>query len=175
MNYWLLKTEPDSFSIEDLQRAPRQTTCWDGVRNYQARNFMRDEMKSGDLVLVYHSSVQPAGVVGVAEVVREAYPDHTAQDPRSDYYDDKATADNPIWMMVDIRLQQRFESMITLEQLRGEKSLAKMELLRKGSRLSVQRVSSSEYQTVMRLAEQQASPLSSAGKTSTAGKSSTRR
>lgn len=153
MNYWLLKTEPDSFSIDDLARANKQTTCWDGVRNYQARNFMRDEMKTGDQALLYHSSVQPPGVVGIVTIVREAYPDHTALDAKSNYYDPKSTADNPIWMMVDVQLTQRFAEMITLDRLRAEKSLANMELLKKGSRLSVQRVTPTEFQKIKQLAQ----------------------
>lgn len=153
MNHWLLKTEPETFSIDDLKRAPKQTTCWDGVRNYQARNYMRDEMKCGDAVLLYHSSVQPAGVVGIATVVREAYPDHTAQDPNSDYFDPKAKPDNPIWMMVDIQWQQSFDSMLTLEQLRAEPALATMEVLKKGSRLSVQKVTAAEFKKVVQMAK----------------------
>src|SRR5687767_8142698 len=138
--YWLLKTEPAEFSIEDLKRAPRQTTCWDGVRNYQARNFLRDEMKLGDEVLLYHSQADPPAIVGTAVVVREAYPDHTAWDPNDPHYDPKASPQNPTWQMVDIRLQEVFAAPLPLERLRQVAALAQMELLRKGSRLSVQPV-----------------------------------
>jgi predicted RNA-binding protein with PUA-like domain len=150
--YWLVKSEPDCFSINDLARSPNQTTFWDGVRNYQARNFMR-EMKVGDGVLFYHSSTEPMAIVGTATVVREAYPDHTAFDPKNDHYDPKATTENPIWALVDIRLERVFARPIPLSELRGEKQLAKMELLRQGSRLSVQPVTEKEWQVVLELAE----------------------
>jgi predicted RNA-binding protein with PUA-like domain len=151
--YWLMKSEPDSFSIDDLARAPRQTTFWDGVRNYQARNFMR-AMKVGDGVLFYHSSVDPAAIVGTAVVSREAYPDDTALDPANEHYDPKATRENPIWEMVDIKLDRTFERQIALDELRDVKSLAKMELLRRGSRLSVQPVRKEEWNAVLGLADQ---------------------
>lgn len=151
-NYWLVKTEPEAFSIDDLARSPGQTTCWDGVRNYQARNFMRDQMKLGDGVLVYHSSIDPPAVVGTAIVAREGYPDHTAWDPRDQHYDPKASADNPIWQMVDIRLEQIFAEPLPLETLRGVPALKDMELLRKGSRLSVQPVRKSEFDAILKLA-----------------------
>jgi predicted RNA-binding protein with PUA-like domain len=150
--YWLVKSEPDCFSIDDLARSPKQTTFWDGVRNYQARNFMR-EMKIGDGVLFYHSSTEPMAIVGTAVVVSEAYPDHTALDRKNDHYDPKATTENPIWEMVDITLTRVFERPLTLSELRGAKQLAKMELLRQGSRLSVQPVSAKEWQAVLALAE----------------------
>ena len=150
--YWLMKSEPDSFSIHDLARAPKQTTFWDGVRNYQARNFMR-AMKVGDGVLFYHSSVDPAAIVGTAVVAREAYPDHTALDPANEHFDPKATRENPIWEMVDIKLERIFERPIALDELRGVKALAKMELLRRGSRLSVQPVREEEWNTVLGLAD----------------------
>ena len=150
--YWLVKSEPDCFSIQDLARSPKQTTFWDGVRNYQARNFMR-EMKRGDGVLFYHSSTEPMAIVGTATVVREAYADHTALDPKNDHYDPKATTENPIWEMVDIRLTRVFQRPLTLSELRGAKQLAKMELLRQGSRLSVQPVTAREWAAVLELAE----------------------
>src|SRR5262245_58873229 len=114
MRYWLLKTEPESFSIQDLAARPRQTTCWDGGRNYQARNSMRDDMRKGDRVLVYHSSADPPGVAGTATIAREAYPDHTAWDPADHHYDPKASAENPIWVMVDIKLEEIFPALIPL-------------------------------------------------------------
>ena len=150
--YWLVKTEPESFSIQDLAKAPKQTTFWSGVRNYQARNFMRDDMHLGDEVLFYHSNAEPPAVVGTAEVVREAYPDHTAFDPKSQYYDPKASTANPTWQMVDIRLQEIFPVPLPLEDLRSVAALQKMELLRRGSRLSVQPVSAAEYETIVQLA-----------------------
>lgn len=153
MRYWLLKTEPESFSIHDLGAAPRCTTCWDGVRNYQARNFMRDDMRKGDRVLFYHSSTDPPAIVGTATIVREAYPDTTALDPKDHHYDRKATPAKPIWVMVDIQLDTIFERPLPLETLRSVKALANMELLRRGSRLSVQPVRESEFATVLRLAE----------------------
>jgi len=159
--YWLVKSEPDCFSIDDLAKAPKRTTCWDGVRNYQARNFMR-AMKRGDGVLFYHSSTDPAAVVGTAVVAREAYPDHTALEARNDHFDPKATRENPIWEMVDIQLERIFEEPLTLESLRGIKQLGKMELLRRGSRLSVQPVTEQEWKTVMALADRVSSSSSTA-------------
>src|SRR5690606_20797466 len=135
ISYWLLKSEPDCFSINDLAKSPKKTTFWDGVRNYQARNFMRDDFKQGDRILFYHSNAEPPGIAGTAKVVREAYPDHTAWDRNSDHYDPKSTPDSPIWVMVDIQLDEIFPELITLAELRGVKSLQKMELLRRGSRL----------------------------------------
>lgn len=149
---WLMKTEPSSFSIQDLEACRNQTTFWDGVRNYQARNFMR-EMQVGDRVLFYHSGADPPAVVGTAIVVREAYADHTAQDPGEKHFDPKASAENPIWEMVDIRYESTFDEPLPLDQLRGVSSLSKMELLRKGSRLSVQPVTPSEFETVLKLAD----------------------
>jgi len=151
MNHWLIKSEPDVFSIQDLAQAKKQTTCWEGVRNYQARNFLQ-AMWKGDLALYYHSNAEPSAVAGVVEIVREAYPDATAQDPRSDYHDPKATPDNPIWSMVDVKLVEIFAREIPLDELRSVKSLAGMELLRRGSRLSVHPVTAAEFRTVRTLA-----------------------
>ena len=150
--YWLVKSEPDCFSIHDLAKSPKQTTNWDGVRNYQARNFMRDQMHVGDEVLYYHSNAEPPHVAGRAVVAREAYPDHTAWDPKSDHFDPKASPDNPIWQMVDIRLLEIFARPLALEELRSVPALKQMELLRRGSRLSVQPVTPAEYAAVCRLA-----------------------
>jgi predicted RNA-binding protein with PUA-like domain len=146
--YWLVKSEPDCFSFEDLQNAPGQTTCWSGVRNYQARNFMRDGMKKGDGVLFYYSSAEPPGVVGVAEVAREAYPDHTALDPKDDHFDPKSSPENPIWSMVDIKAVKKFDNFLSLNDLRHVRALEGMELLKRGSRLSVQPVSAKEWETI---------------------------
>ena len=152
MQYWLMKSEPDVFSIRDLAKSPRKTTCWEGVRNYQARNFLR-AMKKGDRALFYHSNAEPPGVAGIVEIVREAYPDPTAWDPRSDYHDPKASPDNPVWSMVDVKLVKIFPREIPLEELRGVKILAGMELLRRGSRLSVTPVTPAEFRTIARLSE----------------------
>lgn len=149
--YWLVKSEPDVFSIDALARAPRRTTSWDGVRNYQARNFMR-EMAVGDLVLFYHSNADPPAVAGTAEVVRTAYPDDTQFDPRSDHYDAASTADRPRWDMVDLKYREKFPISLALERLRQEPKLKDMVLLRKGSRLSVQPVAASEWSVIMKLA-----------------------
>jgi predicted RNA-binding protein with PUA-like domain len=153
MRYWLMKSEPGTFSIDDLARKPRQTTPWDGVRNFQARNFMR-EMEIGDQVFFYHSSTDPTAIVGIAEVVKKAYPDHTAFDPKDEHYDPKSKPSNPLWEMVDIKLVQKFEDPITLDELRKQPGLEKMELLRKGSRLSVQPVRPEEWKTIVKLSQQ---------------------
>jgi predicted RNA-binding protein with PUA-like domain len=150
-SYWLVKTEPDSFSIQDLAASPRKTTCWDGVRNYLARNHMR-AMTLGDEVLFYHSNADPLAIVGVTNVVRQAYPDPTAWDPKDHHFDPKASPDNPIWDMVDLRLKEIFRLPLPLDRLREEPRLAKMELLRRGSRLSVQPVTEAEFQTIQEMA-----------------------
>ncbi|MEG6504374.1 EVE domain-containing protein [Nitratidesulfovibrio sp. 1201_IL3209] len=149
--HWLFKTEPGCFSIDHLAALPGSTTSWDGVRNYQARNFMRD-MRAGDLGLFYHSVTNPS-VAGVVEIVREAYPDHTAWDPEDRHYDPASTPEKPRWFMVDVRLVRAFARPVPLALLRTLPELAGMELLRKGSRLSVQPVSPQEYETVLRLAD----------------------
>jgi predicted RNA-binding protein with PUA-like domain len=151
MQHWLIKSEPETFSIHDLARSPRRTTCWDGVRNYQARNFLR-AMKKGDLAIFYHSNAEPPAAVGVVMVVREAYPDDTAWNPTSDYHDPKASPENPIWSMVDVQLVEVFPRAVPLDELRGAAALAGMELLRRGSRLSVTTVTPAEFRTVKRLA-----------------------
>jgi len=149
--YFLVKSEPDSFSFDDLMASPKRTTCWDGVRNYQARNTMRDDMKKGDGVLFYHSSAEPPQVVGIAEVVRDAYPDHTALDPKDSHFDPKSRADAPTWMMVDIKGVAKLPHPLPLSELKGVKGLEKMTLLQKGSRLSVQPVTAAEWAIVERL------------------------
>ena len=150
--YWLMKSEPRAFSIQDLRKVRNQTTSWDGVRNFQARNFMRT-MKKGDRVLFYHSSADPPAVMGIAEVVTEAYPDDTAFDPQDIHYDPRSTPARPLWDMVDIKLVRVFRSPIPLDRLRQEPGLKRMELLRKGSRLSVQPVRPEEWKIVLELAE----------------------
>lgn len=154
MKYWLMKTEPDVYSISDLAADKNQTTHWDGVRNYQARNFMRDEMKLGDRVLVYHSNANPPGVAGVAKVVKESYPDFTSWDPNDKHYDEKSSEESPRWFMVDIQLERQFADVISLSDLRELKGLEEMELLRKGSRLSVQPVRKKEFERIIKCADQ---------------------
>lgn len=151
MRYWLMKSEPTVFSWEDLKQAPNQTTCWEGVRNYQARNFMRDQMALGDRVLFYHSNAKPPAIMGVAEVVKTAYPDHFAWDGNSKYFDPKSSPEHPIWMMVDIRYCHDIDPPITLPQLRQVAGLENMILLQKGSRLSVQPVTPAEWAMIMEM------------------------
>jgi len=152
MNYWLLKTEPGTFSIDDLWKAPKRTTSWDGVRNYQARNMIRDQMKPGDLVFIYHSSAVPTGIAGVAEVTRAGYPDETAFDREDSHFDPKSARDKPTWYVVDVKAVKRFDRIVTLDELRRMKGLDKMVLLKKGSRLSVQPVSAAEWEIINRAA-----------------------
>ncbi len=152
-HYWLVKSEPDCFSIQDLAASPDQTTCWSGVRNFQARNYLRDDMKLGDRVLFYHSGAEPPAIAGTAVIVREAYPDHTAWDPRDDHFDPKASPENPTWQMVDIQLDSIFAEPLALPDLRSVPELKQMELLRKGSRLSVQPVRKEEFDCVLKLAK----------------------
>ncbi len=147
--FWLFKSEPDCYSIDDLKR--HGTTHWDGVRNYQARNMLRDEIKPGDGVLFYHSSVQPPGIVGLAEVSRSGYPDHTALNPESEHFDPKATDENPIWYMVDVRFVSKLPKMLTLPDLKREPGLENMMVTQRGSRLSIQPVSSHEWKTIQRM------------------------
>jgi len=150
--FWLFKSEPEVFSIDDLARAPQQTTFWDGVRNYQARNTLRDDVQVGDGVLFYHSNAEPLAVVGTARVVRAGYPDHTAWDPKSEHPDPGSTPENPVWYMVDIALETRFESPVERVTLARDKGLEKMVLLQRGSRLSIQPVTPDEWRAVLKLA-----------------------
>ena len=152
-HYWLLKTEPTSFSFDDLWNAPKRMTTWDGVRNFQARNMLRDGMKAGDLVFIYHSSTDPTGIVGIAEVVKPGYPDATAFDPKDSHYDPKSRKESPSWFVVDVKAVEKFPEIVTLERLRSVKGLEGMVLLKKGSRLSVQPVSADEWETIVRTAE----------------------
>ena len=151
MNYWLFKSEPDAFSIDDLKAMKGKKDHWDGIRNYQARNLMRDDMKKGDLGFFYHSSCKVPGIVGIVEVVREAYPDFTALDPESKYHDPKASEDNPRWVMVDVKFKQKFDKVLTLDFLRTVDELSDMVLLRKGSRLSIQPVTQEQWMMVLDL------------------------
>lgn len=152
MAYWLFKSEPDSFSFADLMALPGRTTGWDGVRNFQARNFLRDSIKRGDGVLFYHSSADPPAIAGIAEVVEEGHPDPTAFDPNDHHYDPKSDPDDPTWFQVSIRGAKAIEPPLGLPELREVKALAEMELLRKGSRLSVQPVRAKEWNAILKLA-----------------------
>ncbi|MDE3054430.1 MAG: EVE domain-containing protein [Gemmatimonadota bacterium] len=151
--FWLVKSEPAEFSFDDLVTSPGRTTCWDGVRNYQARNFMRDGMRKGELVLFYHSNADPAAVVGVARIVREAYPDPTAFDASDPHFDPRSRAEAPTWVMVDLQAVERFTHAVALDALRKVKGLEKMALLQRGSRLSVQPVTSGEFALVRGLGQ----------------------
>jgi predicted RNA-binding protein with PUA-like domain len=146
--YWLMKSEPSAFSIDDLRRASRQTTGWDGVRNYQARNFMRS-MAIGDRVLFYHSNAEPPAVVGIAEVVKTAYADPTQFDRKDEHYDPESNPSTPRWDMVDIKYIRKFSQPVSLDQLRKDPKLKDMVLLRKGSRLSVQPVTPAEWEHIL--------------------------
>ncbi len=148
MKHWLFKSEPNAFSLQDLKDAPHQTECWDGVRNYQARNLMRDQMKRGDRGLFYHSNINPS-VVGTVTIVRESYPDDTSWDPDCKYFDPKSTPDAPRWFMVDVKFESEFPRPIPLAELRTLPGLEDMLLLRKGQRLSVQPVTPQEFQTIL--------------------------
>lgn len=147
--YWLFKSEPEEFSIDDLERDGR--TCWDGVRNYQARNFMRDGMRVGDLVLFYHSSTKPVGVAGIARVCKEAYPDHFAWNKKDKHFDPKASPENPIWQMVDIAFVEKFPAVVSLQELRAHEQLDGMMLLQRGTRLSIQPVTAKHFKLIERL------------------------
>ncbi len=146
--HWLMKSDAEVYSIDDLAAMPGRTDCWDGVRNYQARNFMRDDMRVGDRVLFYHSGKNPAAA-GTARVVKEGYPDHTAWDRHGDHHDPKSTPENPVWYMVDIALERRFDRPVPLKELRAEPGLENMLLLKKGMRLSVQPITPEEFEMIV--------------------------
>jgi predicted RNA-binding protein with PUA-like domain len=153
MKHWLLKSEPDSFSIDDLAAKPRQTTAWDGVRNYQARNLLRDSMKRGDEAFFYHSSCEIPAIAGIVRVVKEGYPDKTAFDPKDDHYDAQSDPSDPRWFVVDVKLVRKLKRLITLEELRRHASdeLSDMRLLQRGNRLSVTPVSQLEWEFILTL------------------------
>jgi predicted RNA-binding protein with PUA-like domain len=153
MRYWLMKTEPTTFGVEDLERAKRHTTPWDGVRNYQARNMLRDEMKKGDLAFLYYSSTDVPGIVALMKIVKEGYPDPTAFDRKHHHYDPDSDPTKPRWFMVDVQLERRLTHVITLEELRkhATKELKNMVLLRKGNRLSVNPVEPAEWKFILSL------------------------
>lgn len=148
MNYWLMKSEPDEFSIDDLMRAPKKTAPWFGVRNYQARNFMRDQMRLGDPVFFYHSSCEVPGIAGIVEVAGAAYPDATQFDRKSKYFDAKATRAKPRWFNVDVRFAKKTR-LVPLSELRGHAKLARMQLLQRGNRLSITPVDPAEWNFIL--------------------------
>ena len=148
-NHWLMKSEPDAFSIDDLKRKKRE--AWDGVRNYQARNYMRDGMRVGDKVFFYHSNCAEPGIVGIAEVATDAYPDPSQFDPKSKYFDAGSSRDNPRWMLVDVKFVKKLKRTIKLKELQADPALDGMVLLRKGSRLSVQPVEAAHWEHILGL------------------------
>lgn len=150
MNYWLMKSEPEVFGIEHLARAKRRTSGWDGVRNYQVRNMLRDEMRVGDLAFFYHSSCAVPGITGVMKISRAGYPDHTALDPENHHYDPRSTREKPIWYMVDVTLVQRFKHTITLAELRVDRALEGMLILRPGNRLSITPVAAKHWRHILK-------------------------
>lgn len=151
MKYWLLKSEPTCFSIDDLANAAGKTTPWDGVRNYQARNFMRDDMQIGDQAFFYHSNCKIPGIVGTVNISKASYPDFTAQDPNSDHYDPKSSPDKPIWYMVEVKFNKKFNSVISLKELKSNPQLSELPLVRKGNRLSVLPVTTQQWQTIIKM------------------------
>jgi len=153
MKYWLMKSEPDVFGISDLERAPSQRSAWDGVRNYQVRNMMRDEMRIGDLAFFYHSSCAEPGIYGVMRIAKEGYPDHTALDPMHDHFDPKSKPDQPTWYMVDVEFVERFKHPVTLDQLRAHADrLTDMLVLKRGNRLSITPIATAEWKYITALA-----------------------
>jgi predicted RNA-binding protein with PUA-like domain len=152
MRYWLFKSEPSAFSIDHLAQSPQQTAPWDGVRNYQARNFLRDDVQVGDRVLFYYSSEEPLGIFGTMDVARAAYPDFTQFDPKSKYYDPGSKRDEPRWMMVDVKLRQKFPKPVLREALAEDTVTAGMLVMKRGMRLSIQPVTKEEWIAVHRLA-----------------------
>ena len=153
MNYWLMKTEPATFGVEALAAAPRKTSCWDGVRNYQVRNMLRDDMRVGDLAFMYYSSCDVPGIAAVMEITRAGYPDHTAFERRHAHHDAGSDANNPRWYMVDVRLQRRLKRVVTLEELRehATSKLSELLILRRGNRLSIVPVSSANWKFILSL------------------------
>ena len=149
--FWLMKSDPDTYGLEHLQKEPKKTTCWDEVRNYSARNLLRDEIKKGDGVLFYHSQQKPPAVVALAKVVKEGYPDPSQFDPDDNYYDSKSKPEAPRWYAVDIKLERVLPRAVGLPELREQKRLEKMVLLQKGSRLSVQPVTAAEWKAILKL------------------------
>ena len=152
MQYWIMKSEPLSFSIDHLIARPKKTDHWDGVRNYQVRNMLRDQMKKGDLAFFYHSNANPPGIVGVVEIVKEGYPDHTAFDPEDHHYDPKSNPEQPRWYMVDVKFKQKFKQMVSLSALHKHPGLYNFKLTQKGNRLSIIPVTKEQWQIIMLMA-----------------------
>lgn len=150
ISYWLFKSESDVYSIDNMKKD--KVTFWNGVRNYQARNYLRDDMKNGDRVLFYHSNSEPTGVFGICEIVKEGYPDFTAMDSKSEYYDIKSTNENPVWFMVDIKFVMKFDQPVTLSDIRMNPKLNNMKLLQKGNRLSVMPIEKFEFDEIIKMA-----------------------
>lgn len=153
MQYWLFKTEPDGFSIDDLADRPNQTEHWNGVRNYQARNFLRDQVKKGDKVFIYHSSCKLVGIAGLAEVVKAGYPDHTQFDPDNPYYDPKSDPDKPRWFMVDVKLIKKFNQVLSLKTIKSMPEITQLALISKGHRLSIMPVTKQEFSHLLKHCE----------------------
>ena len=151
MHYWLLKSEPDVFSIDDLRARPGGTEPWEGVRNYEARNLLRDELKKGDLAFFYHSSCKTPAIVGIMEIVREGYPDPSAFIPKHKYYDPRSKPENPAWYLVDVNFRRKLKRVIALTELRDQRPLQNMKLLQKGNRLSVMPVTKKEWEYILGL------------------------
>jgi len=151
VRHWLLKTEPDCFGLEHLKAKPKRTEHWDGVRNYQARNFMRDGMRKGDLAFFYHSSCPEPGIAGIVKITRAAYPDHTAWDPENEHFDPKSSPANPIWFMVDVKLEREFRHLLPLTVIKANPALKDMLLVQRGSRLSVMPVTTKEWNTILKM------------------------
>lgn len=153
MKHWLFKSEPSTFSIDDLEKKPSQTSCWDGVRNYQVRNFLRDSIHKGDLAFFYHSSCAQPGIVGIMEIMSEGYPDSSALDPTSPGYDPQDSLVAPRWFMVDVRLKQKFKRTVTLNEIKKHPTLDKMLVSRRGNRLSITPVTEAEWRAILELAK----------------------
>lgn len=151
MQYWLMKSEPEAFSIDDLAGRPEQIEHWDGVRNYQARNMMRDEMKIGDQVFFYHSNCDLPGIVGIAEIARESYPDYTAFDPDDKHFDSKSNPDKPTWFMVDVKFVRKLQRTISLQELKQQQALTELALVRRGNRLSIMPITAQQWHFILGL------------------------
>lgn len=147
--YWLFKSEPSCFSIDDLEACPNKTDSWDGVRNYQARNMLRDDINKGDELFFYYSNSKPMGIAGICTVVKGGYPDNTSEDPESQHFDPKHSKENPIWYMVDVKFKKKFKEVITLKEIKENPALGNMVLTQRGSRLSIQPVTKPEWDTIL--------------------------
>ncbi|MFA5804578.1 MAG: EVE domain-containing protein [Melioribacteraceae bacterium] len=152
MKYWLIKSEPEVFSIDDLAKAKNQTTHWDGVRNYQARNYIRDEIMIGDKVIFYHSNAEPPAAAGICEVIKEGYPDFTAFDPKNIHYDPKSKKDSPTWFMFDVKFVKKFSKPVSISEIKSNNKLSKIKLVQRGNRLSVMPVTKEEFEEIEKMA-----------------------